>query len=272
MDFKVRIRSLRKKQCGISVFVFLFGFSIFAQDSFKTKDCIPPCRDGFTCVQGECVESCNPPCAIGEKCDNSGNCVSVQKRSSADDGYSSSDESDMKPTRAIRKNGVSLELPWNGLVGLGLLYTFRPVSEMAVDAGMGLSSMGLKYGIRGRYCFSEKPTSFFCGLGYMAGSGSDNVKTEIENTTIQYDLKPINFIQITGGLDMVSRGGFSALLGIGWAIALNKGLQNVTFEGMSENEYVTAYGAGGVVDSFKKATDLLYNGGLVLFLGVGFAF
>ncbi len=34
------------------------------------SQCVPPCRDGFTCVNGACVSACNPPCAAGEQCLN----------------------------------------------------------------------------------------------------------------------------------------------------------------------------------------------------------
>jgi hypothetical protein len=26
--------------------------------------CMPRCRSGFTCIEGRCVSSCNPPCGI----------------------------------------------------------------------------------------------------------------------------------------------------------------------------------------------------------------
>lgn len=33
-------------------------------------DCDPPCRSGFSCVQGACVSSCNPDCPAGSLCVN----------------------------------------------------------------------------------------------------------------------------------------------------------------------------------------------------------
>lgn len=36
--------------------------------------CVPACRSGFTCVEGQCVSACNPPCAAGERCTASGEC------------------------------------------------------------------------------------------------------------------------------------------------------------------------------------------------------
>lgn len=39
------------------------------------KDCVPPCRDGYMCRQGKCVEACNPPCPEAEQCVAGGQCV-----------------------------------------------------------------------------------------------------------------------------------------------------------------------------------------------------
>lgn len=38
-------------------------------------DCFPPCRSGYLCHEGECIEACNPPCPEGERCTDEGECV-----------------------------------------------------------------------------------------------------------------------------------------------------------------------------------------------------
>src|SRR5262245_27899863 len=37
--------------------------------------CEPACRAGYSCVQGQCVSSCNPPCSPGDVCTSTGECV-----------------------------------------------------------------------------------------------------------------------------------------------------------------------------------------------------
>lgn len=37
--------------------------------------CEPPCREGFTCIQGRCLSACNPPCEVGERCTSDGRCL-----------------------------------------------------------------------------------------------------------------------------------------------------------------------------------------------------
>jgi len=49
----------------------------------QAQDCVPSCRDGFLCHQGQCVDACNPPCAEGEQCVGDGQCVAAGASSPA---------------------------------------------------------------------------------------------------------------------------------------------------------------------------------------------
>ena len=49
-----------------------------AQTPLDADDCDPPCRAGYYCKDGDCVEKCNPPCPEGMRCTDSGDCVPVQ--------------------------------------------------------------------------------------------------------------------------------------------------------------------------------------------------
>ncbi len=40
--------------------------------------CQPPCREGFTCVQGRCLSACNPPCDARERCSAEGRCLAAE--------------------------------------------------------------------------------------------------------------------------------------------------------------------------------------------------
>lgn len=42
--------------------------------------CVPQCRSGYVCYQGQCVSACNPPCAQGEQCTSDGQCVPQQQQ------------------------------------------------------------------------------------------------------------------------------------------------------------------------------------------------
>ena len=43
--------------------------------SADPNQCLPSCRASYVCVQGQCVSACNPLCAEGEYCTESGECV-----------------------------------------------------------------------------------------------------------------------------------------------------------------------------------------------------
>ena len=51
--------------------ILLCHFHIAAQQD----SCFPPCRSGYVCHNGSCIENCNPPCPNGEKCTGAGECV-----------------------------------------------------------------------------------------------------------------------------------------------------------------------------------------------------
>ncbi len=39
------------------------------------RACFPECRAGYLCHEGTCISRCNPPCAVGEQCSESGLCT-----------------------------------------------------------------------------------------------------------------------------------------------------------------------------------------------------
>jgi len=40
-----------------------------------SPQCIPNCREGYLCLQGQCVSRCNPPCPASQSCTSAGACV-----------------------------------------------------------------------------------------------------------------------------------------------------------------------------------------------------
>ena len=39
--------------------------------------CVPDCRDGYICHEGQCISACNPPCGAGLTCTGDGQCVAA---------------------------------------------------------------------------------------------------------------------------------------------------------------------------------------------------
>lgn len=224
-----------------------------------------------TPAQKQSTTTCLPPCSQDEQCNNNGDCIPLPERSPATKRTNGKGAA----TTRLRKHGVTVEIAWNGLVGVGPLYTFRPTRNIALDAGFGLSSMGLKYGIRSRYRFKQGNASPFIGFGLMSTSGSDGIELEIKPETssatiVTYDLKPISFLQIAGGLDLIATKGFTLLLAGGWAIPLNNGLQNVAYDGYAKSQYPSSFFYNpDAVDLFETTANILYKGGLVISCGLG---
>jgi hypothetical protein len=231
--------------------------SVSAQGAESSSDCIPPCRDSLKCVNGRCVKTCNPPCPSGTQCDSTGNCVSKSM-----------------PIRDKKKICLSAEIPWNGLVGVGLVGTYRPFTHLSLDGGVGYSSFfGMKYGFRGRYCFMQTAASPFLGLGYTVSSGIEGVSKTINNTNITYDTKSLKFLQISTGMDWVTSRGFTLLLSIGMVVkSEHESIQNVRYNGMTYGEFSnTPNFNNSTVSSFYDYIGVVYANG-VLTLGLGFSF
>lgn len=66
---------------GLALSIFLLGTAV--TPSARAKDCVPSCREGYLCHQGQCIEACNPPCAEGERCVGEGECVAEAQSATA---------------------------------------------------------------------------------------------------------------------------------------------------------------------------------------------
>ncbi len=227
-----------------------------------------PAQDSAAPVEPVKHRYCNPPCAVNQEC-RDGMCVGQAPISSED----ADREEPQRNLREERKHNVVLETPWNGLVGIGILYMYRPVWPLAVEGGVGVSTTRLKYGLRGRYCFLKKNASPFVGMGFMRTAGAKNTERLAEGVDVAFDLDPINFIQVLGGLDLVIDFGLTFIIGTGWAFPLNTGVKNITYEGMSERVYRTSGSfRQRAFDTFQSDCKLLYEGGPVISAGIAGSF
>ncbi len=49
--------------------------------SVSAQTCAPTCRSGHSCVDGACVQMCNPPCSVGTACSANAECEPTQNLS-----------------------------------------------------------------------------------------------------------------------------------------------------------------------------------------------
>jgi len=93
-------------------------FAVFMLGSLTTtaqaQDCVPSCRGGYLCHQGQCIAACNPPCAAGEQCVGEGQCVAAAAPPATytavdtSGGSAGSVDSGGKPSTAIPATFVGL--------------------------------------------------------------------------------------------------------------------------------------------------------------------
>ena len=165
------------------------------------------------------------------------------------------------PIRMTRSFGVSGNTGWNSLTGFGVTVQNYFTPQIALDAGVGLSTLGVKFGGRVRYLFLTKNFSPFVSTGYIYGMGSRSNELELEDTDgsiVRFVVEPSNFIQLSGGIEYVSNGGFFIMTGIGYALLLNDNI--LLTSGSSPSE------------EMRSLLKMLYGSGVAVEVSVGYIF
>jgi hypothetical protein len=168
------------------------------------------------------------------------------------------------PIRAQRRLALTGEISWNGLAGFGPVLTYNIHPNFAADLGGGLSAMGWKAGLRGRYNLLTSPFTPFFGLGFVVTSGFGEVPLndasdpnyDPDREPVTIDLKASYLVQTTVGFDFLHRRGFTMLGALGYAWLVN-----------SDNFDVLA---GTLAEDEKQAIDVLYRSGIVISLSFGY--
>lgn len=165
------------------------------------------------------------------------------------------------PIRDVRHSAVWFNMGWNGLSGFGAAVSYYPVPKIAVDGGVGLSSVGIKASVRGRYLFYVKNFTPFVGLGFLNGFGTP-VDFELKdqfNDNLPFRVKIDNspFIQLSGGFEYLAKKGFLVLFDVGFALVL------------TDNYHVTS---GYPSHDMRRVMSITYGSGIVIEGGIGYAF
>ena len=117
------------------------------------------------------------------------------------------------------------ELGWNGIAGFGPNLTYRAHPNLSIDLGAGLSLLGWKFGVRGRYLMLKGPVTPFIGVGVMTAGGFGSEPIEITDKNDDPDRVPLNvkikpslWLQSVAGVDWVSSAGYSGVKACGTLI------------------------------------------------------
>jgi hypothetical protein len=161
--------------------------------------------------------------------------------------------------RQERNFALSLESGWRTLSGVGLNATFFPQTNIGVDLGVGVSLLGTRAGVRGRYLISKKNFSPYVGVGLTFSPTSiDDIEIEDVDTGVlyYYDTKSSLFGQVLFGLEYISNGGFY----IGWNIGYAPSLKdNYSFQQTPS-------------DNVELGVRLVYGSSISTALNIGYAF
>ncbi len=202
--------------------------------------CVPTCRSGFLCHQGQCLSLCNPPCPAGETCSASGECARSAPAQSGSDGpppvspgqpaASTSSSDSARPTESATESRKAENALYVELLGPGLLYSVnynRAFGDVAARVGVGYLSSGggtfLAIPLTISYLgLGSKRHMFELGAGvtiyyvnadsgmFYAGSSGASAATVVATGILGYRFQPPNggFSLRVGLSPLISQNGF----------------------------------------------------------------
>ena len=171
------------------------------------------------------------------------------------------------PIRAQRRLALLGELGWNGIAGFGPNLTFRAHPNLSIDLGAGLSLVGWKFGLRGRYLLPKGPVTPFIGVGVMSASGLGSSTEPIEisdknddpdRIPLSVKIKPSLWLQSVVGVDWVASNGFTLIGTAGWASVLSSDPVEIV--------------SGTPTPDEEKALDIVFRSSIVATIALGYSF
>jgi hypothetical protein len=166
------------------------------------------------------------------------------------------------PIRAQRRLALLGEVGWNGIAGFGPNLVFNADPHVSFDLGAGLSLLGWKVGLRGRYNFLEGPVTPFLGVGIMGAAGFGDspipINDKNDNNTVNIKILPSAFVQAVGGVDWTRKNGFTMLSTVGYAFLLSHDPVQIISGTPTRDE--------------ERAFDAFFRSSIVLTTALGYSF
>ena len=162
--------------------------------------------------------------------------------------------------REERPWGVSGELGWNGLAGVGAVVARHLDAHFTLEAGVGIAAEAAKFGLRARYDFAASEWTPFLGAGFLYGTGYGDAVQSVDSSaggSFGIKIGPSPFVQLVGGVEYQSRGGFAFHFAAGYARLLRDNFTVVSGTPTSDD---------------LSAVRIAVGSGLVLSASLGYAF
>ena len=177
-----------------------------------------------------------------------------------EDGTVGAPAPDLLPIRARRIRGILAEASFNGLAGIGINGTFRPVPAVAVDAGIGFAPTGPRIGARGRFLFMKGAFSPWLGGGFSYGFGSMGRTLDYPSagnlgfggaprpiaSSFTFTIGPSPYLQASGGIEVITERGLTVVAYAGYSLLLVENLRIVSGTLMPSDraDVAATYGSG----------------------------
>lgn len=167
------------------------------------------------------------------------------------------------PIRAQRRLALTGEVGWNGIAGFGPNLTYHLHPHVSFDLGAGLSLLGWKVGLRGRYNLLTGRVTPFIGAGIMgaAGFGDSPLQPsdpDPQRETLNIKILPSTWAQGVVGVDWIAASGFTMIGCAGYAWLLSKDPVQVVTGTPNSDE--------------KQAFDVAFRSNVVITLALGYSF
>jgi hypothetical protein len=172
---------------------------------------------------------------------------------------------ELGPIRARRRLALLGEVGWNGIAGFGPILVYHIDPHFSVDLGAGLSLLGWKTGIRGRYNFLTGPVTPFVGVGVMGAGGFGDSPIPINDhdndpnrETVNIKIRPSGWLQTVAGVDWIAPSGFDLVGAVGYAWLLSHDPVEIVTGTPNADE--------------KQAFDAFFRSNIVITVALGYSF
>lgn len=172
---------------------------------------------------------------------------------------------ELGPIRARRRLALLGEVGWNGIAGFGPTLTYHVNPHFSVDLGAGLSLLGWKTGIRGRYNFLTGSMTPFLGAGVMGAGGLGDSPIPINDhdddpnrETVNIKIRPSGWLQTVAGVDWIAPSGFNFVGSAGYAWLLSRDPVEIVSGTPNADE--------------KRAFDAFFRSNIVITVALGYSF
>ena len=168
------------------------------------------------------------------------------------------------PIRAERRLALLGEVGWNGIAGFGPNLTYHLDPHFSFDLGAGLSLLGWKVGLRGRYNLLTGRVTPVVGVGMMAAEGWGdspipiNDQKDSTRETVNVKILPSAWLQTVAGVDWIAPSGLNLIGAAGYAwVVSHDPVQVVT---------------GTPTPDEQLVIDVAFHSNIVITLALGYSF